>query len=76
LAKLPGTGARKDDKAYLDWWFLEVGNSPAYGLEQYAVFLEALDVRKLLKDVKVPTLILAPTQSPAAPVEYVFRRFF
>ena len=69
LAKLPGTGARKDDKAYLDWWFSEVGKSPAYGLEQYAIFLEALDVRDVLEEVKVPTLILAPTQSSASPVE-------
>jgi pimeloyl-ACP methyl ester carboxylesterase len=72
LAKLPGTGARKDEKAYVDWWISEVGKCSTYGLEQYAVFLEQLDVREYLKDVKVPTLILAPTQSPAAPVEYDF----
>lgn len=71
LAKRPGTGARKDDQAYLEWWISEVGRSPSNGLEQYAYFLQELDIRKYLKDVKVPTLILAPTKSTAAPVEYV-----
>jgi pimeloyl-ACP methyl ester carboxylesterase len=69
LAKRPGTGARKDDEKYLEWWISEIGKSSAYGLEQYAVFLQELDVRKYLKDVKLPTLILAPTKSSAAPVE-------
>jgi pimeloyl-ACP methyl ester carboxylesterase len=69
LAKRPGTGARKDDEQCLEWWISEIGKSSAYGLEQYAVFLQELDVRKYLKDVKVPTLILAPTKSSAAPVE-------
>jgi len=70
LAKRPGTGARKDDPRYLQWWIDEVGKSPAEGLAEYAVFLEQLDIRGFLKDVKVPTLILAPTKSTAAPVEY------
>jgi pimeloyl-ACP methyl ester carboxylesterase len=69
LAKRPGTGARKEEEVYLDWWISEIGKSSSYGLEQYAIFLEELDVRKLLKDVKLPTLILAPTKSSAAPVE-------
>jgi pimeloyl-ACP methyl ester carboxylesterase len=33
LAKLPGTGARKDEPVYLNWWISEVGKSPAYGLD-------------------------------------------
>ena len=69
LAKRPGTGARKDDSRYLNWWIEEVGKSPTEGLAEYAVFLEQLDIRGFLKDVKVPTLILAPTKSTAAPVE-------
>jgi pimeloyl-ACP methyl ester carboxylesterase len=71
LSKLPGTASRKD-KPYVDWWAKEVGRSPAYGLEQYSLFLEGLDGRKYMPDITVPTLILAPLHSTAAPVEYVF----
>lgn len=73
LSKLPGTVAA--DEVYLDWWAKEVGRSPAYGLEQYATFLENdLDGRKFMKDIKIPTLILAPMHSTAAPVPYVFMK--
>jgi len=75
LSKLPGTGGRKDD-AYVNWWAKEVGRSPSYGLEQYSLFLEELDARPFLKDVNVPTLILAPTNSTAVPVEYIPSFFF
>jgi pimeloyl-ACP methyl ester carboxylesterase len=72
LAKFPGSGLRagEDQTAYLAWWISEIGKSPTYGLEQYAVFAQTLDVGGILKDVTVPTLILAPTQSPAARTEY------
>jgi pimeloyl-ACP methyl ester carboxylesterase len=70
LADKPGTGARKDP-AYVKWWLSEVGRSSAYGLEQYSVFLESLDGRPFLKDIQIPTLILAPTKSSAATVPYI-----
>jgi len=45
LSKLPGTVAAGGD--FVEWWAKEVGRSPAYGLEQYATFLENdLDGRK------------------------------
>ena len=69
LGKLPGTGARKD-KQFEDWWAKEVGRSPAYGLEQYSLFLEKLDGREFMKGIHTPTLILAPMHSTAAPVSY------
>jgi pimeloyl-ACP methyl ester carboxylesterase len=70
LGKRPGTGARKSNSGYMEWWATEIGKCPTYGLEQYAVFLMHLDVRGLLKDVHVPTLILAPERSTATPKEY------
>jgi pimeloyl-ACP methyl ester carboxylesterase len=69
LGKLPGTGARSD-KTYVDWWAKEVGRSSTYGLEQYSLFLEKLDGREFMKDINIPTLILAPKNSTAAPVAY------
>jgi len=70
LAKRPGTGARKANPGYMEWWAKEMRKCPTYGLEQYAIFLSNLDVRGLLKDVHVPTLILAPEHSTATPKEY------
>jgi len=70
LGKRPGTGARKSNSSYMEWWATEIGKCPTYGLEQYAIFLMHLDVRGLLKDVNVPTLILAPEPSSAAPKEH------
>src|SRR5271170_1565510 len=70
LGRRPGTGARKSNSGYMEWWATEIGKCPTYGLEQYAVFLMHLDVRGLLKDVHVQTLILAPENSTAAPKEY------
>ena len=73
LASTAGTGLRagehEDEKAYLAWWISEIGKSSTYGLEQFAVFAGSMDSRPFLKDVKVPTLILAPTKSPAASIE-------
>ena len=73
LASTAGTGLRagehEDEKAYLSWWISEIGKSSTYGLEQFAVFAGSMDSRPFLKDVKVPTLILAPTKSPAASIE-------
>jgi len=70
LGSRPGTGARRSNPEYMEWWAKEMGKCPTYGLEQYAVFLMNLDVRGLLKDVCVPTLILAPEHSSATPKEY------
>jgi pimeloyl-ACP methyl ester carboxylesterase len=72
LGNQPGTSGRTD-KVYRDWWAKEVGRSPAYGLEQYSLFLEKLDGREFMKDINIPTLILAPKNSTAAPVPYVSR---
>ena len=72
LGKLPGTGGRKD-AVFFEWWAKMVGESPAYGLEQYSLFLEGLDGRKYMPDINVPTLILAPKNSTATPVSSVPR---
>lgn len=39
--------------------------SDGEGLAQYAEFLSTLDTRSWLEKIKVPTLILSPTQSAA-----------
>lgn len=43
--------------------------SSGEGLAQYAEFLSTLDARPYLSEIKVPTLILAPSQSAATSVE-------
>jgi pimeloyl-ACP methyl ester carboxylesterase len=75
LSKLPGTGGRKDP-VFFEWWAKEIGKSPSYGLEQYSKFLESLDGRPFLKDITIPTLILAPKKSSAAPIAYAPFEYF
>ncbi|KAK7182837.1 hypothetical protein DPSP01_014189 [Paraphaeosphaeria sporulosa] len=68
LSKIPGT-IPISDPAYLPWYLSRIELSDGEGLAQYAEFLMALDARPYLKDIKVPTLILAPQNSAATSVE-------
>jgi len=68
LRSFPGTMA-STEPGYADWWLDQVALSPGEGLASYAEFLETLDSRPSLKDIKVPTLLLAPTRSAATTVD-------
>ncbi|EUC48466.1 hypothetical protein COCMIDRAFT_87333 [Bipolaris oryzae ATCC 44560] len=64
LAQVPGT-IPISDSVYLPWYLGQVEVSDGEGLAQYAEFLSKLDARPWLDKIKVPTLILSPTQSAA-----------
>jgi len=68
LAKVPGTLSVPDPQ-YVEWWISQVAVSDGKGLAGYAKFLCGVDSRPYLKDIKVPTLILAPMRSAATTVE-------
>lgn len=68
LARIPGT-VPVTDPQYLPWYLEQIAISDGEGLAQYAEFLSTLDARPWLERIKVPTLILSPTQSAAVKVE-------
>ncbi|KIW34132.1 uncharacterized protein PV07_00928 [Cladophialophora immunda] len=68
LSGQAGTSPRQD-QAYHEWWLNEVGKSAAEGLAGYAVFLEQLNTRPFLPQIRCPVSILAPTRSAAVPME-------
>ncbi|KAF2850842.1 alpha/beta-hydrolase [Plenodomus tracheiphilus IPT5] len=68
LSHAPGTLASRNDE-YVKWWIKEVAVSDGEGLAGYADFLSRLDGRPFLKDIKVPTLILAPKNSAVMSVQ-------
>ena len=68
LSKFPGT-IPISDPAYLPWYLETINLSDGEGLAGYAEFLSTLDARPYLEKIKIPTLILAPSQSAATKVE-------
>ncbi|TVY48169.1 3-oxoadipate enol-lactonase [Lachnellula occidentalis] len=68
LAKIPGTVSMPDIE-YVDWWIDQVSLSSSEGLAGYADFLCKVDCTSFLRQIDVPTLILAPTRSAATTVE-------
>ncbi len=68
LSRIPGT-IPVSDAQYLPWYLEQIAVSDDEGLAQYAEFLSTLDARPWLEMIKVPTLILSPTQSAAVRVE-------
>ncbi|UPK94166.1 hypothetical protein LCI18_005101 [Fusarium solani-melongenae] len=62
LRLAPGTVA-SEDPDYQTWWLEQIAQSDGEGLAGYAEFLSKLDARPFLKDVAVPMLILAPSNS-------------
>lgn len=56
------------DPEYRKWWLDQVSISTGEGLGSYAEFLCTIDSRPVLADIKVPMLILAPTNSAATTV--------
>jgi pimeloyl-ACP methyl ester carboxylesterase len=68
LSRIPGT-IPISDPAYLPWYLDQVAISNGEGLAQYAEFLSIVDSRPYLPQIRVPMLILAPTESAAVKVE-------
>jgi pimeloyl-ACP methyl ester carboxylesterase len=68
LSRILGT-IPVSDPDYLPWYLDQIAISDGEGLAQYAEFLSTLDARPFLEKIKVPTLILSPTQSAAVKVE-------
>lgn len=68
MTKLPG-GIGQLDPDYHKWWLDQMDLSTGEGFARYADFLCHLDVRPLMKDVKCPVLILAPTNSGNTSIE-------
>lgn len=68
LSRIPGT-IPISDPSYLPWYLEQIATSNGEGLAQYAEFLSNLDARPFLQQIRVPTLILAPTQSVAVTVQ-------
>ncbi|KAH0830964.1 hypothetical protein AYO21_06493 [Fonsecaea monophora] len=62
-SRVPGGIGQPENPAYYDWWLGQIGLSTGEGLARTAAFLDKLDVRPMMKDVKCPTLVLAPTNS-------------
>jgi pimeloyl-ACP methyl ester carboxylesterase len=52
---------------YDKWYRLQQKRHPTEGMALYAEFIQTVDVRGLLEEIKVPTLLVAPTQSFASP---------
>jgi pimeloyl-ACP methyl ester carboxylesterase len=55
--------------AYDKWHRQQQKKHPTEGMALYAAFIQTVDVRDILEEVKVPTLLVAPTQSFASPRE-------
>lgn len=68
LSRIPGT-IPIADPTYLPWYLEQIAISSGEGLAQYAEFLSTLDARPFLSQIRVPMLVLAPTQSVAVKVE-------
>lgn len=68
LAKLPGTVSMPNTE-YVKWWIDQVALSSSEGLAGYADLLCKVDCTPVLRQIQVPTLILAPMRSAATTVE-------
>lgn len=53
------------DKAFLEWWLNQVSRASGDGLGDHAKLLcdESFDARRIMKDIKVPMLMLTPGNS-------------
>jgi pimeloyl-ACP methyl ester carboxylesterase len=60
---------RGSGPAYDKWHRQQQKAHPTEGMALYAQFIQTVDVRDVLEEIKVPTLLVAPTQSFASPKE-------
>jgi pimeloyl-ACP methyl ester carboxylesterase len=68
LSRIPGT-IPISDTDYLPWYLDQIAISDGEGLAQYAEFLSTLDARPFLSQIRVPMLVLVPTESVAVRIE-------
>ena len=52
-----------------DWVLNQIGKIPDRALVDYSLMASRTNVEPLLKDIRVPVLVLAPTRSAATPME-------
>lgn len=72
LASIGGTMGNLDPEQQ-DWVLNQIGRIPDRALVDYSLMASRTDVEPLLKDIRVPVLILAPTRSAATPMEQQVR---
>jgi pimeloyl-ACP methyl ester carboxylesterase len=63
-----GLGVGKVNQAKMDWILNEWGKTRTHVLQGLCRLVPSVDVEPLLSQVKVPTLVLAPTRSPLLPL--------
>jgi pimeloyl-ACP methyl ester carboxylesterase len=67
LLARPGTFP-SSDPAQLEWAIRQFGRASAESLAGYSTVISTTDITRLLPEVKVPVLILAPTRSAATSI--------
>jgi pimeloyl-ACP methyl ester carboxylesterase len=67
LLSQPGT-APSGDEARTEWSIKQFGRAKTESLVGYSRVISTTDVTPLLKEVRVPALVLAPTRSAATPM--------
>jgi pimeloyl-ACP methyl ester carboxylesterase len=68
LLSRPGTFP-SSDPAQIEWAIHEFGRASAHSLAGYSTVISTTNITPLLPQVKVPTLVLAPTRSAATSIE-------
>lgn len=63
-----GLGVAKVNQAKIDWIINEWGKTRTHVLQGLCRLVPSVDVEPILEQVKVPTLVLAPSQSPLSPL--------
>lgn len=63
-----GGGLAGTNPAHIDWVIKEWSKTPTHVLQGLCRLVPSVDITPLLKQVKVPTLVLAPARSPLTPL--------
>ena len=63
-----GAGLTAEDSPHLNWVIDEWTKTPTHVLQGLCRLVPSVDVEPLLSQVKVPTLVLAPANSPLTPL--------
>src|SRR5215510_6171241 len=61
-------GLGSGNSAHVDWMLKEWAKTPTHVLQGLCRLVPSVDVAPLLSQVKVPTLVLAPANSPLTPL--------
>ncbi len=63
-----GGGLAGTNPAHIEWVINEWSKTPTHVLQGLCRMVPSVDITPLLKEVKVPTLVLAPARSPLTPM--------